>query len=390
MPQTEERVLRPYDSLIEINASIDEILENMYTGNINRAITDSLYGINARTKNAPIPVAKDSQGFVFWTRPLLNLTAANIQRSRRMVSLMDGLKLSYNTYTRLMLDPRLAMMNPKENVSPLVNNMNAFIPLLSNTCTSLSGFPEIQLSTYTSQAGLYRQQYSYADGPTNDKEKYDITCSFRSIKGHPTLYMFTMWVYYISLVYEGLLDPYADFLFDNMIDYQTRIYRVVLDESNRFVTNIGATLSSFPVNVPIGGLLDFDVNKPYNDNNSEISIRFDSNAIFFNEDLLKLEFNQAQAIAHPGIGRIILHDAVNRFNDDKVRRNSPTAIYRIPGTNFTKIPPALVMGGDDPLINNYYGFNYSLYPYIHPYTNEMEWWVEAKLDDNGEPRNGGY
>jgi len=168
---------------------------------------------------------------------------------------------------------------------------------------SLSGWPDLTVPTYTSDAGLYGQEYSFVDGVTNHYESFDIDVSFRNARGNPLIYFFYIWIKYQSLVFEGILNPYADMIIENEIDYNTRIYRLVMDNTKRYVRFIACTGASFPINVPTGNLFDYNVDSPYNDQNKEINIRFKCLGFRAFEDIIKLEFNEAVGIFNPAMKR---------------------------------------------------------------------------------------
>ena len=75
---------------IVIDGSIDQILENLPIGSITRAVSNNLYGINFRQTGNVVPRAKDSQGFVFFTRPQLNLNSMNITNYRGFYNLLTS------------------------------------------------------------------------------------------------------------------------------------------------------------------------------------------------------------------------------------------------------------------------------------------------------------
>lgn len=359
-----------------LEANVDQILANLPTGSLSRAISDNLFGINARHKNSPLPRPRDSHGYTFMTRPQLNLTDMNISNSRRFFSLLTKNQMSYQMYTRLMLDPRLSYMGM---ASPLVNPHTAWIPLITNSITSISGWPDLTVPTYTTSPGLYNERMGWVDGAANHFEDYDLSVSFKNTRGNPLIYLLTMWVYYQAMVFEGILNPYMDMVVENEIDYMTRIYRITTDDTNRFVSNIFATGGSFPINIPIGSLADYNVEKPYNESLTEINVVFRSMGFMFNEDIIKLEFNQTQAIFDPEIAKIIKHDMTSDNLDD-VRRSDPTKFYKRDDWQYVKVPHSLVADSEGSLLNNsYYNLNYNLIPYINIETGELEWFTDKRL-----------
>ena len=383
--EDKDKVNNPYrktyvnDELV-IDSSIDEILSGLPIGSMNKAISRNLYGIDARNSFTPVPRSKDSYGFVFFTRPQLNLTSFNIANFRPFLSLLQKQSSSYQRYTRLMLDPRLAYGVDSQMKSPLVNNELAFIPLLSNNIISLSGWPDLTVPVYSSTTGNYNQEYGFVDGVSNHFESYDIDCTFRNMQGNPFIYFFYIWCKYMTLVFEGILNPYIDMVVENEIDYNTRIYRMVMDRTKRYVTSMTSTGASFPLNVPLGSLFDYNRDKPFNEGQSEVSVRFRCYGFTPFEDIIKLEFNQVGAIFNPEIAKLIDHDMRPANFGEKVLRDIGTKAYGAEGVGLVKIPHYSVFM-DEMLDqeNGFYKLRHYCYPYINLKTNELEWWTKREL-----------
>lgn len=364
------------DELI-LDSSIDQIMSVLPVGSIQRALGNNLYGINFRQTGNAVPKSKDSQGFVFLTRPQLNLTANNITNYRSFYSLLTSNELSYQRFTRMMLDPRLGYDGKMK--CPFVDNENPFFSVLTNNALSLSGWPDLTAPTYTSESGLYGEEVSFVDGVTNHFESFDLDISFKNIKGNPLIYMFYVWIKYQTLVFEGILNPYIDMITENEIDYNTRIYRVILDQQKRYVTYIASTGASFPVNVPTGNLFDFNTETPYINSNKEINIRFRCMGFIAFEDLLKLQFNQTVAIFNPGMRKLLEYD-LKQTSDSAKARDDGSVLYRVPGCPYVKIPHYLSMSIDsDVFSSNYFTLNHRAYPYINLVTNELEFWCKDSL-----------
>lgn len=365
------------DKEVIINSSIDQILENLPVSSIAKAIGNNLYGINFRQTGGAVPRSKDHYGYVFMTRPQLNLSTENISNFRGFYNLLTSNEISYQRFTRLILDPRLNYI--KQLKCPFVDHLNPFIPILTNNAVSVSGWPDLSVPTYTSDAGLYGEEHSFVDGVTNHFESFDLDITFRNTKGNPLIYLFYIWIKYESLVFEGILNPYMDMITENEIDYNTRIYRIVLDQQKRYVTYIASTGASFPINVPTGSLFDYNIDSPYNTRNSEINIRFRSLGFLAFEDLLKLKFNETLAIFNKDFRNLLNYD-MSEGNDAEKSREDPTVVYRVPGCKYVKIPHYLAMSIDSDIQSGgFYSLNYKAYPYINIRSGELEWWTDSSL-----------
>lgn len=344
------------ESLLDI--SLDDYFKTTNIGSINRAIGNNLYGINHRQTPNAVPSNKDTYGLTFFTRPQLNLQADNIRNVRQFYPLLTDNPLTIQMATRCTLDPRIMYgysfgindnNGPKIGESksiitalntPLIDNKMAFIPILTNNLNSISGWPDIVAPVFTSKSGLYNEVYSQVDGLTRNFETFDIDASFRNTRGDPIIYMFYIWLHYSSLVFKGDIVPYLDFITENEIDYNSRIYRLVLDKHKNRVTKIAATGACFPISVPTGSFFDYNNDKPFNDQNRDFTIRFTCMGVDYQDDILVNEFNKTVVIFNPNMS-------------DDLRE---ATMVRISNINL-------------PLFNN------RGYPRINQDTYELEWWI---------------
>lgn len=330
--------------------NLDDYFKTTPIGSVSRAIGNNLYGINHMQIPGMVPSNKDTYGLTFFVRPQLNLQADNLRNVRKMYPLLTEDVNSIQRLVRMTLDPRLMVGYSFKGKSkeikmpalkcPVVDPMQAFIPFLTNNLNTISGWPDITAPTYTSEAGLVKEMHSMYDGVIEINETLDLDCNFRNSRGDPIVFAIATWMLYGSCVATGLMSPYLDFISENEIDYNTAIYRLVLDQNRDEVTKIARTGPGEPVSIGMGSFFDFNNEKPYNDQNKDITIRFKVDGITYNDDILVYEFNQTVCIFNPSM------------RDD--RR----------GSDMFK------------LTKNIKGmFNNRGYPRINPSTYELEWWV---------------
>jgi len=326
----------------KINTSLSDVLRYSPMGQTSTAMGSVFLGINHRQTPAPIPINKDNYGLVFFTRPQLNLSTENISAERFLGPLLTNQAESIQRIVRMYLDPRLGATG--DNYScPFVDNKNAFMPLLTNHCISCTGWQDVLLDTYTSQPGVYKEVYSQVDGVFKNYTPYDITATFRNMQGDPITLLMLVWAFYQAAVFEGKLVPYPDFLVKNEIDYNTRIYRLVLDQNKRFVQKIACTGASYPINVPIGNAFNFEVETPINEANKEITINFKSVGARYMDDIIVHDFNKVVGIFNSSM----------RLSDMSKSKN------------MVKVP-----------IDELQVFNNRGYPRIDPDTKELQWYVD--------------
>lgn len=329
--------------------SLDDYFQSTPLGSIERAIGENLYGINHQQISSAVPSNKDLYGLTFFVRPQLNLQSDNIRNERLFYPLLSGNQTSMQRFVRCMLDPRLIYGYGKGKVvvpgipCPLIDNQQAFITVLTNDLQSISGWPDLALPTFKSDRGLYNEVYMQADGIVKNYDNYSITASFRNTRGDPILYMFYIWLHYQALVFEGTLVPYPDFITENELDYNTRIYRLVLDPSRTYVKKIAACGAAQPVSVPTASFFDFNSDRPYNDQNKDISIQFECLGAIYQDDILIDEFNRTVQCFNPS-----MRDDVRQL----AMVNIPKSIRHL--------------------------FKNRGYARINPEDYELEWWIDIE------------
>lgn len=335
-----------------IRDALDSVLAATGSGPLSTAISDTFYGLNHRKQPNAIPINRDDYGLTFFTRPRLNLTSNNLRQIRQFTPMLSTNSLSLPRAIRAMLDTDCRIHG---HTSPVVDEYQAFIPILTNQLISMSGWPDVIAPVFTSKPGVYKESYSHVDGITNNYESYSLRATFRNLQGDPITALFLTWVHYSSLVFQGLIVPYPDMIIENEIDYQTRIYRLVLDPSRRFIQKIAATAASFPVDVPIAASFNFETDTPLNQANAQISVNFQTTGAMYQDPILIDEFNKT----------VIMHNS-DMGGTDADRQQ-----------NYVLLQPDL-----------YNVFNHRGYPRIHPDTWELQWWIrreeydEIVLDDN--------
>lgn len=351
------------------NDQNDETRDLARTDRTTNNHTDNAWGLNHRQIPLALQQNKDHYGLTFFTRPQLNLTDSNLMRERKFSRLLNEDTKSYERLVRTILDPRLQHGEGgpegqpesdsfgKQGVveCPLNDHRQAFITFFTNNLVSLSGFPDLRAPTYSAKEGPYKEAYSFVDGPTIDYSEYDVSATFRNIQGDPISKIAFFWNHYQSLVHEGVFTAYGDFIVNREIDYQTRIYRFILDPSKRYITRMACTGASYPYALSNGSFYDFDSTKPYNEASQNIQIPFKCMGAIYEDDMIVRSFNDVVSYFHPEMGG---------GSTDKSLLSKPT-------DKMKKIP-----------IEHLYIFNHRGYPHINYHTYELEWYVSKEYYDS--------
>ena len=139
--------------------------------------------------------------------------------------------------------------------------------------------------------------------------------------------------------------PWPECIAENEKDYDTRIYRLVLDQRRKYITKIAACGYGAPYVNPLGAAFNFDSSQPLIQDNQEISVPFKCSGWIYNDPILVIEFNSLVAEFNPSMS--------NRFRDTQmVKLRDEEKDY----------------------------FNFRSYPRISEDGNmELEWWVNKHL-----------
>lgn len=324
--------------------NVDKIFQATPVGPLDTAIGDSFYGINHRQTPNAVQINKDYFGYTFFTRPLCNLTTDNLRMIRKLAPLLTTEPASIQRIIRCLLDPNLASSGI---TSPFVDNQQAFIPILSNHLISMSGWPDVNIPTFTSPSGVYKEEYGHVDGNADNYGTYDITANFRNIPGNPIVLLFYVWGLYSTFVAQGLMVPYPEFIVQNEIDYNTAIYRLVMDSSKTYVKGVAKSGAGMVKSIPKGAQFNFESDRPVNAAMSDqVSIPIQIFGAEYDDDILIHEFN------------FVVQMFNSSMSDGKREQ-------------FYKEVPATAMEL----------FNGRGYPRINPFTYKLEWWV-SKEDYN--------
>lgn len=308
----------------DIPISLEDYFNSTPIGSLKRAVGNNLYGINHRKITSMVPSNRDRFGYTFFTRPQLNLQSDNIRNYRLMYPLMSSQSTSIGRFVRSTLDPRMTVGYNAGNgakqqpiTCPLVDSAQAFIPVLSNNLNSLSGWPDLTAPIFTTKGGLYNESWGQVDGIVRYFESFDLDANFRNTVGDPIAYMMFIWLNYMSLVFEGRLVPYPDFIANNELDYNTRIYRFVLNSTGNRVVKAACVGAAFPTSAPTGSFLDMDSNQPlFALRNKDISVRFRCFGMDIYDDIVIKEFNETVCIFNPDMRDGVRDEVMVRVPDE--------------------------------------------------------------------------
>lgn len=267
-------------------------------GELSTSAHNNIFGFDHLGLNTNIPYNSDNRGLVFFTRPRMNLGDNNLLLDRVFARLMTTQENTYQRAIRLILDPIRQKVGTK---SKLVDEKNAFIPLLSNNLISLTGWPDPTANVYQAPQGIEKESWSMYDDVVGVNDNFVLNANFRNIAGDPITLLIFLWMRYGNLVYDGLFMPHMDSVIENEIDYQTRIYRFVLDPSRQYVQKVAACRAAFPTATSIARAFDYSNDRPITEESaSQISVPFQcSGGADYMDPITFEEFNTITQIFNP-------------------------------------------------------------------------------------------
>lgn len=322
-----------------IKSSLELTLRRVNQDDVDQSLRNALYGFNSDFSKRYMHPSRNNQGFTFFVRPQLNLADDNIRFSRLLYGNMGSDAFDIPTFVRHTLDPRVAAASDID----VINNKQAYIPLLTNSLLTLSGFPDIELPTTSSEPGLLQEVYTLPDGATDNYGPVEISTEFLNTTGDPIQHLFHTWTIAISLMVQGKIRPYPDFISEHERCFDTRIFRIILDQTGRFVRKVAATGPGFIDNVGVGQDYDYNHEKHYSDNVST-AFRFKMAGAEYRDPILIYEFNK--------IGEIFNPDLSDEFREKKM----------------AKVPLSLR-----------HAVNHLGYPRIDEQTMEFEYWIDKTI-----------
>lgn len=321
---------------------IDEIFLSFGRGKLTTIRDKQLSGFNHRQTAVNLPDHADHNGYCFFVRPTMNLSRFNAMRDRHLAQLITNIPYSIQQWVRMTLD--FTLESREQLSSPLIDNQNVFIPLLSNSLKTLTGVPSIVAGTHSSERGIAKEVFTMIDDNIYNYETYTVTATFRNMNGNPFLLLFYSWILAASLQYMGKIVASMPDIIQRRMNYTSRIYRLIMDHTKTYVTGIWAPAYCYPVTLETGSIFKYNIEEPLNRDMATMDVQFQCAGSIINDDLLFHQFNTAVAMANP-------------MMDNTIRSQTLVKLDRV-----------------EVDVLNYYG-----YPRINPVTTELEWWVPREI-----------
>lgn len=264
-----------------------------------------------RHGTAMVPLNAMNYGYTFITRPRLNMTSGNLLQHPVMSTLRTQDPNSVGFMIRCLLDTRLsngwpiriAGSNPSHNDeifkfstdvvgrSGLIDKFNPFFVPLCNGLKGVTGWPDFNLETETSEGDFHSGDFTYAKGSDMNNRTIEFSLEFRDVQGSIILSIFHYWCLAIALQAKGVIMAYPDDIYEQRLNYTVSIYRFVTDVTRRHILWWSKATGCFPKSVPIGGLFNLNRDEVTISSAMNFSIPFTVNDVKYQDPGILYDFD---------------------------------------------------------------------------------------------------
>lgn len=136
------------------------------------------------------------------------------------------------------------------------NFTSPFIPLLMNTCTTLTGAKDLNLQIYEYEEDEFQTKQNVATGMDDIYAPGQINASFKDISYGPVSLLFMLWIFYIHYVSRGYITTTKDHISERILDYTCSIYVFVIGADGRTIERFGKYTGCYPTSFPLAQQLE--------------------------------------------------------------------------------------------------------------------------------------
>lgn len=136
------------------------------------------------------------------------------------------------------------------------NFTSPFIPLLSNTCLSLTGVKDFSLGEHTYEEDEFSATIKVPTGMDELWGPGTVSATFTDIAYGPVSLLFMVWIMYIHYVSRGNIMTTREHVIERILDYTCSIYIFVIGDDGRRIERWGKLTGCFPTQFPMSSQLE--------------------------------------------------------------------------------------------------------------------------------------
>lgn len=320
------------------------------TGDPNSSIFNFFYGPNHFGSTDLVPINQDHFAYAFFTKANMNLSKRYLAHVRKLQYLLDQDPNSVATAVKCCLSTKHGWNVERDGVrSNAINDDYPFIPFLSSSLVSISGWPDEAMEFFESEEGWAKEVHGYADGKPDNYRSFDLTFTWDSKIGDPHKLYLSIMQQYMGRVGKGEIKASPTSISEFETDYFTNVYIIITDKSKRFIQKI-ARLGGGGLwqGVPSGQ--DFNVDRESNMQleGRQVSAPMKCFGFYYNDPIIIESFNR------------LVFDFNVKMEFVSYGAGDEAGMVQIQ-------PHQKAI------------FNNRGYPYINPETSELEWWIEREI-----------
>ncbi|UKZ10893.1 virion structural protein [Vibrio phage C-ZP2022] len=321
------------------------------TGDPDSAIFNMFYGPSHTGSADLVQINQDVLGYVFITKPNCNMSKGNIAKVRKLYNLADEDPNSLSCAIKCSMSTKHYWDVQRDGIrSNAVNDDYAFIPFLSTSLESLSGWPDEAMEFFESEEGWAKEVYGWADGRPESFSTFDLQFTFNSKEGDPHGAFFTAMHQYMGHVGIGTINPLGVSEIEFEIDYAQNVYVILMDRTKKFVHKIAClNMGGFWMGTNNGAQFNVEKGPSVQLGSRQISVPMRCFGFLYNDPAIVDRFNKT-------VGNF-------KFDMFKIHTDEEHKLVKIPS------------------MHKAYYFNNRGYPFINPNTSELEWWIEQDVYD---------
>lgn len=241
--QDEEEVQVHKNLYENLYGDFRDSLEAARTGvNLNIERKDWFYSFNRYRLIHPDSVLGNTKGYIFFTRPDLNI--GNEIAQTDIGALFFNMTSQHSEIVGNLID---------EGDSRLANHR--LMPILSNRCTGID-IQDEQLETKEINETLTGWKLNYAGNLIKSKSANSVTTSFIDDERLSIYLLFKLWCEYISAVSRGIVSPKSSNVRRRVLDYAISIYYFLTASDGESLLFWTKYTGCIPTNIPSSNFSD--------------------------------------------------------------------------------------------------------------------------------------
>lgn len=259
------------------------------------------------------PLNTLNYGYTFITRPRLNMTEGNLRQHPITATLMSNEPNSVPFMIRALLDTKLCNGIPdfrgkysttsgsndeliafRDNAiaSGLVEPLNPFFTPLCNGLKGISGFPDFNLETETTDGDFHCGDFTFVKGSDMNNRTQELSLEFKDVQGSVILSCIYYWCLVMALQAKGVLIAYQDDIYEQRLNYTVSIYRFVTDTSRKNILWWAKATGCYPKSAPVGSLFNINQGEVTLSSAMNFSVPFVANDVKANDPGALMDFNR--------------------------------------------------------------------------------------------------